>query len=48
LIGGIGGGWLFTYFNILSGDFLYSLGAAALGALLMVAVARFFGGESKK
>ena len=48
LIGGVGGGWLFDYFNILNGDFLYSLGAAALGALLMVAVARFVGGEGKK
>lgn len=48
LIGGVGGGWLFTYFTILNGDFLYSLGAAALGALLTVMVARFFGGEAKK
>jgi uncharacterized membrane protein YeaQ/YmgE (transglycosylase-associated protein family) len=48
LIGGVGGGWLFNYFNILNGDFLYSLGAAALGALLLVALARFFGGEPKK
>ena len=48
LIGGVGGGWLFDYFSILNGDFLYSLCAAALGALLMVAVARFFRGEPKK
>ena len=48
VIGGTGGGWLFMYFNLLNGDFLYSLGAAALGALLLVAVARFGGGEPRR
>jgi uncharacterized membrane protein YeaQ/YmgE (transglycosylase-associated protein family) len=46
--GGLGAGWLFTNYNILRGDFRISLAAAALGAFLLVAMARFFGGEQRK
>lgn len=48
LIGSVLGGWLFTYFGIMNGDFYYSLAAATLGAMLLVGIARLFAGEPKK
>jgi uncharacterized membrane protein YeaQ/YmgE (transglycosylase-associated protein family) len=48
LIGSVIGGWLFTYLAIMNGDFYYSLAAAALGAMVLVGIARLFAGESKK
>jgi len=48
LIGSVIGGWLFTYFKIMGGDFYYSLAAATVGALILVAIARLFAGEPRK
>ena len=48
LIGSVIGGWLFTYFGIMRGDFYYSLAAACVGAIILVGIARLFGGEPKK
>ena len=44
LIGAVLGGWIFRNFNIAAGrrGFLFSLAAATLGAVLLVAVARLF------
>jgi len=48
LIGSVIGGWLFNYFGIMSGDFYYSLAAAALGAMLLVGIARLFSSEPRR
>ena len=47
LIGAILGGWIFRKFSIPDGgrSFLFSLAAATLGAVLLVAVARLFSGS---
>jgi uncharacterized membrane protein YeaQ/YmgE (transglycosylase-associated protein family) len=42
LIGSIIGGWLFMKLEILGGGFLYSLAAATVGAVILVAVGRLF------
>src|ERR1044071_9426711 len=34
--GSVAGGWLFTNYGILGGDFLYSLAAAAAGSFVVV------------
>jgi len=48
LIGSVIGGWLFSYFGIMGGDFYYSLGAAAAGAIMLAGISRLFAGERKK
>ena len=47
LVGAVLGGWIFTKLNIAGGGFLYSLAAATVGAVVLVAVARMFGGSSQ-
>jgi uncharacterized membrane protein YeaQ/YmgE (transglycosylase-associated protein family) len=44
LIGGVLGGWLFTKLGIVShaDSFLYSLAAATVGAIIIVAIAHLF------
>jgi uncharacterized membrane protein YeaQ/YmgE (transglycosylase-associated protein family) len=44
LIGSILGGWVFSRLGIFGGGFVYSLAAATVGAVLLVAVARIFSG----
>ena len=44
LIGSILGGWIFSKIGIWGGGFLYSLAAATVGAVVLVAVARLFSG----
>jgi uncharacterized membrane protein YeaQ/YmgE (transglycosylase-associated protein family) len=44
LVGALLGGWIFTKLGILGGGFIYSVAAATLGAVLLVAVARLFAG----
>ena len=46
LIGAVLGGWIFEKLNILGGGWLYSLAAATVGAVVLVAVARLFSGSS--
>lgn len=48
LIGAVLGGWIFTKLGIWggSGGFIYSLAAATVGAVVLVAVARLFAGGS--
>ena len=48
LVGSVIGGWLFNYFGIMNGDFYYSLAAAALGAMLLVGIARLFSSEPRR
>ncbi len=45
LIGALLGGWIFTKLGIWGGGFLYSLAAATVGAVVLVSVARLFGGR---
>jgi uncharacterized membrane protein YeaQ/YmgE (transglycosylase-associated protein family) len=42
LVGSVVGGWLFTKLGIFGGGFLYSLAAATLGAVILVAIAHLF------
>ena len=42
LIGALLGGWVFSKLGIFGGGFLFSLAAATVGAVLLVAVARLF------
>ena len=44
LVGAILGGWIFTKLGILGGGLLYSIAAATLGAIVLVAIARLFAG----
>ena len=44
LIGALLGGWIFTKLGILGGGFIYSIAAATLGAIVLVAIARLFAG----
>jgi uncharacterized membrane protein YeaQ/YmgE (transglycosylase-associated protein family) len=44
LIGALLGGWIFTKLGILGGGFIYSIGAATIGAIVLVAIARLFAG----
>ncbi len=46
LVGALLGGWLFTRLGFFGGGFLFSLAAATVGAVLLVAVARLFAGRS--
>jgi uncharacterized membrane protein YeaQ/YmgE (transglycosylase-associated protein family) len=47
LIGSFIGGWLFTKLGIFGGGFLYSLAAATLGAVILVAIVHLFTGGPK-
>jgi uncharacterized membrane protein YeaQ/YmgE (transglycosylase-associated protein family) len=47
LIGSYLGGWIFIKLGILGGGFLYSLAAATLGAVILVAIAHAFGGSER-
>jgi uncharacterized membrane protein YeaQ/YmgE (transglycosylase-associated protein family) len=42
LIGSFLGGWIFVKLGIWGGGFLYSLAAATVGAVVLVAIARLF------
>jgi len=42
LVGAVLGGWIFTHLGILGGGFIYSVAAATLGAVILVAIARLF------
>jgi len=44
LVGSFVGGWLFTKLGIFGGGFLFSLAAATLGAVILVAIAHLFTG----
>ncbi len=46
LIGSVVGGWVFTKLGIFGGGFLFSLAAATLGAVILVAIAHLFAGGS--
>ncbi len=48
LIGAVLGGWIFTKLGIWGGGFLYSLAAATVGAVVLVAIARLFAGGSDR
>lgn len=49
LVGAVLGGWIFTKLGIERYGFLYSLAAATVGAVVLVAIARLFsgGGDGK-
>ena len=47
LLGSLIGGWVFTKLGILGGGFLFSLAAATLGAVILVALVHLFTGGSK-
>jgi uncharacterized membrane protein YeaQ/YmgE (transglycosylase-associated protein family) len=42
LIGSVVGGWLFLKLGILGGGFIYSLAAATVGAVILVAIVHLF------
>jgi uncharacterized membrane protein YeaQ/YmgE (transglycosylase-associated protein family) len=44
LVGSVLGGWVFTKLGIWGGGLLYSLAAATLGAVILVAIARLLSG----
>jgi uncharacterized membrane protein YeaQ/YmgE (transglycosylase-associated protein family) len=44
LVGAILGGWIFTKLGIFGAGLLYSIAAATVGAVILVAVARLFSG----
>jgi uncharacterized membrane protein YeaQ/YmgE (transglycosylase-associated protein family) len=46
LIGGVLGGWIFTRLGIVGYGFLFSLAAATLGAVILVAIAHLFSSSS--
>lgn len=45
MVGAVLGGWIFLKLGIFGGGWLYSLAAATVGAVVLVAVARLFGGS---
>jgi uncharacterized membrane protein YeaQ/YmgE (transglycosylase-associated protein family) len=45
LVGSLLGGWIFVKLGILGGGFLYSLAAATVGAVILVAIAHLFSGS---
>lgn len=47
LVGAVVGGWIFQKLGIEYFGFFGSLAAATVGAVLLVAIARFFSGESR-
>jgi uncharacterized membrane protein YeaQ/YmgE (transglycosylase-associated protein family) len=44
LVGAVLGGWIFSRLGIVRFGFIYSLAAATLGAVILVAIARLFSG----
>ncbi|HWX39084.1 MAG TPA: GlsB/YeaQ/YmgE family stress response membrane protein [Candidatus Sulfotelmatobacter sp.] len=44
LVGAVLGGWIFTKLGIERFGFIYSLAAATVGAVILVAIARLFSG----
>jgi uncharacterized membrane protein YeaQ/YmgE (transglycosylase-associated protein family) len=44
MVGAILGGWIFSKLNIQGGGLLYSIAAATVGAVILVAAARIFSG----
>lgn len=44
MVGAILGGWIFSKLNIQGGGLLFSIAAATVGAVILVAVARIFSG----
>ena len=44
LIGAVLGGWIFTKLGVFGGGLIYSIAAATLGAVILVAIARLFSG----
>jgi Predicted membrane protein len=47
LIGSFIGGWVFTKLGIFGGGFIFSLAAATLGAVILVAIVHLFTGGPK-
>jgi uncharacterized membrane protein YeaQ/YmgE (transglycosylase-associated protein family) len=47
LIGSVLGGWIFTKLGIFGGGFIFSLAAATLGAVVLVAIVHLFTGGSR-
>jgi uncharacterized membrane protein YeaQ/YmgE (transglycosylase-associated protein family) len=45
LVGSVLGGWLFMKLGIFGGGFLYSLAAATVGAVILVAIVHLFSGH---
>jgi uncharacterized membrane protein YeaQ/YmgE (transglycosylase-associated protein family) len=45
LVGSVLGGWLFMKLGIFGGGFLYSLAAATVGAVILVAIVHLFSGS---
>jgi uncharacterized membrane protein YeaQ/YmgE (transglycosylase-associated protein family) len=45
LIGAVIGGWIFTRLGIVTYSFIGSVGAATVGAVILVAIARLFSGR---
>ena len=45
LVGLVLGGWLFMKLGIFGGGFLYSLAAATVGAIILVAIVHLFAGN---
>ena len=47
LVGSFIGGWVFTKLGIFGGGFIYSLAAATLGAVILVAIVHLFTGGAR-
>lgn len=47
LIGAVIGGWIFTRIGLVGFGFWWSLAAATVGAVLLVAIARLFAGSDR-
>ena len=47
LIGAVLGGWIFMKLGIGGGGLLYSIAAATVGAVILVAIAKIFSGGGK-
>jgi uncharacterized membrane protein YeaQ/YmgE (transglycosylase-associated protein family) len=45
MVGAVIGGWIFDKLGIWGGGFLFSLAAAVVGAVVLVSIARLFGGH---
>jgi uncharacterized membrane protein YeaQ/YmgE (transglycosylase-associated protein family) len=48
LVGSILGGWIFSRLHILGGGFVFSLAAAVVGAVILVAFARLLTGSRRR
>ena len=47
MVGAVIGGWVFVKLGIFGGGILYSVAAATLGAVILVAIASLFSGGGK-